>query len=83
MKIEQDDFDAWRANPITRLVMDEFKEQAEEAKNGWLIYSWEGGHCDATKLYEMRGRYDGLMTLVKLTLVDLLTLEDLQDDDDD
>ena len=54
MKITEDDFSAWRENPVTEAVFAALKTKADEAKSNWLTASWDNGNIDPLVLADLR-----------------------------
>lgn len=77
MTIDQDDFEAWRVNPITEAVFKLLRAEAEDAKETWLQHSWGAGLSSGEVLHEMKGRANICEMLLNLRV------EDLNEDDDE
>lgn len=71
MTIEADDYEQWRALPITETVTRALKLLAERNKEKWISVSWEGGQTDPIVLADLKARYETAMDLAELTLDEL------------
>lgn len=71
MPIEQDDFDAWRAIPITEKLLEMLRAEADTARETWMLHSWQGGGTDPAVLYEMKGRASICEMIIGMTAEDL------------
>lgn len=67
MKIDQEDFEAWRSHPITEALMMCCGVWAEQAKALWVSASWDGGVNKDTDLARMKGQAEVLKELQALT----------------
>ncbi len=71
MKIEKEDFDTWRDNPITQEVFRHVTAIAERAKEKWLSVSWAGGNADPLMLADLRARAEIAGELASLEFEDI------------
>jgi uncharacterized phage-associated protein len=71
MKIEKDDFEAWRDNPITQAVFKAFDMLGEKAKQQWLTASWQNGNTDPLMLADLRARAEVVEDFRNVSLDDL------------
>lgn len=69
--ISEDDFEAWKAHPVTRAVFAELTHLAEENKQRWLQLSWEGGEADPVTLADLRARAQAITDVVTMSADDL------------
>ena len=67
MKIDREDFESWRANPITEAFMKCCGVWAEEAKQLWIGASWDGGVCKETDLWRLKGQAEVLKEIPGIT----------------
>lgn len=67
MKIERDDYEAWRSHPITEALMRACGVWQEQAKQLWLHSSWEGGVNNDTDLWRLRGQAEALRDIQQVT----------------
>ena len=67
MKIDQEDFDAWKANKITQALMRCCGVLAEEAKARWVNASWDSGSNETTFLAQLRGQAEAFQAIQALT----------------
>lgn len=71
MKIEPDEFEQWRENPITQQVFKALRLMADEAQLKWEQISWEDGICDQRQLDDLRATARVCDDLCDLSLKDL------------
>ena len=71
MKIGKEDFELWRANPVTEAVNRALELIGTRNKNKWIELSWDGGDTDPIKLAELRARYEAAWDLSELTFEEL------------
>ena len=71
MKIEQDDFEAWLANPVTEEVLRHVAAIAEQAKEEWVRVSWGSGNPDPLLLADLRAKAQIAGDLANFTYEDL------------
>lgn len=71
MTIDPDDWEQWRAHPVTELVNKALQKLAEQNKRKWMEISWDGGEADPLKLIELRSRAQAAQDLSELTLDEL------------
>lgn len=67
MKIDPEDFEAWRSHPITEALMKCCGVWAEQAKQLWVSASWDGGVNKDTDLWRMKGQAEALKELQAVT----------------
>lgn len=73
----EEDFAAWRDNPVTQYVMRAYSQAAEDAKAKWIAHSWDAGVCEPSELIENRTLAAAYLDMVDLTYADLIgTLEE-------
>lgn len=56
MKLDREDFEQWRANPVTEIVLAVFAKLGEQAKQKWIEESWGKGNVDPLVLADLRAR---------------------------
>jgi hypothetical protein len=71
VKIEKEDFELWRCNPVTEAVTRALLGKADEAKQRWIDLSWEGGNPDPLNLAALRASYEMAKDLSELTFDEL------------
>ena len=71
MKIEPEDFDAWRDNPITQAFLRCLQSKGDEAKERWLTASWNDGNADPLLLADLRAVGRFVEDAVKIELKDI------------
>lgn len=74
--IDPEEFEAWRANPITERLMAYCAEKAAEAKQRWMDLSWDGGKVNECLLADLKA------TALIATDIVTLTAEDLEPDEE-
>lgn len=75
MKIEPEDFRAWRDQPITEVVIKLMQKRSAECKTAWLTASWDKNECDPLLLADLRAKEQILSDLANLSY------EDIKDED--
>jgi hypothetical protein len=71
MTISAEEFEAWRADPVTEWITAELEKAAEAQKDAWLAMSWDGNVCDQTELQILKTRADAYRALAELSYEDL------------
>ena len=71
MIIETEDFEQWRAHPVTEAISRALVMLAERNKQKWLELSWGGGQADPLVLAELRARAEVALDLSELTVEEL------------
>lgn len=69
--ITKDDFEMWRANPVTEAVNRALVMLAERNKAEWMRVSWDCGAADAVMLAQFKARYETANDLSELTFEQL------------
>lgn len=59
----EEEFTAWRDDPVTQWVMSACRKAAEDNRQAWLSTSWESGRADQAALSEYRTRADAYRAL--------------------
>lgn len=67
--ISEEEFIAWRDDPVTQWVMAACVKGAEIQKAGWIAASWEGGDANIDLLIECRTRADAYRALVETDFI--------------
>lgn len=76
MTITREEFESWRANPVTEAVFAALAQLAEEAKRKWLTLSWEGGQADPLVLADLRARAEIISDVRDVTFEELESILD-------
>jgi len=63
VKIDKEEYEAWREHPVTAAVFAELRELAESRKQMWISISWGSGDPDREKLAMLRGQAEGFAFL--------------------
>lgn len=71
MTFEKDDFDAWRAHPVTEAVNKALVILAERNKQKWIDTSWIGKVADPLVLADLKARYEVALDLSELSFEEL------------
>lgn len=71
MTIEPEDFEAWRAHPVTEAVSKALVILAERNKQKWIDVSWDGNHADPLVLADLKARHEVALDLSELTIEEL------------
>jgi hypothetical protein len=71
MTIDKDDYELWRAHPVTELVNKALLRLAEKNKQKWMEVSWDGGEANPMTLLELRVRAQAAEDLSRLELDEL------------
>lgn len=61
----EEEFEAWRENPVTRWIMAACIRAAEDNKQLWFEMSWEGGNASPEALIELRTRADAYRAIAE------------------
>lgn len=76
MIVTEDDFAAWKDNPITAWVLAGVKRFADLQKLSWADASWASGEADQATLDRMKTRADAYEGLAGLTYEQALGLHE-------
>ena len=71
MTIEAEDFEQWRAHPVTEAVTRALVMLAERNKARWIELSWGSGQADPLILADLRARAEVALDLSELTVEEL------------
>lgn len=82
MKIEKEDFEQWRDNPVTEQVFARLRQLAERAKEEWLAASWGKGILDPQLLADLRARAEVANDFCELTYEEVTEDEPERDQSD-
>lgn len=63
--ISEEEFLAWRDDPVTRWVVAGCRNAADKNKQAWMEASWHGGSADPLALATLRTRADAYMALAE------------------
>lgn len=69
--IDKEDFEQWRAHPITEAVNRALVKLAERNKAKWISVSWDTGQSDPVVLAELKARAETARDLSELTIEEL------------
>ncbi len=59
----EEEFEAWRDDPVTRWIFAACRKAAEENERNWTMGAWATGQCDQLALTEYRARADAYLAL--------------------
>lgn len=62
--MKQEQFDAWRSEPLTQWIFAAVKRAAAQEKAEWVRQSWDSGVADPAQLIELRTRANALEELI-------------------
>jgi hypothetical protein len=71
VEIDPDDFEAWKAHPITKLLLEGLKRYSDRSKWEWLEMSWYKGEVNAITLASLKGSATLAGELAYIDLEDL------------
>lgn len=81
----EEDFARWRDDPVTKLVMKALERAQTAQRAAWEAYSWDGGKVRADDLAEtlkeLRVRHDCYGALREMTVADIRTWLEIEDDE--
>lgn len=69
--IDKEDFEQWRAHPVTEAMNRALVKLAERNKAKWIDASWDGGQIDPITLAELKARAQTAQDLSELTVDEL------------
>ena len=69
--IDVEDFELWRAHPVTEAVVRALRKLADRNKQKWMEISWDGGGSDPLQLADLRARAESALDLAELTVEEL------------
>jgi hypothetical protein len=74
------DFEAWMAHPITQALIAKAKSNAEAAQTRWMAASWgvpigDLDKLDVTQLAYLRGKAEIFWSFAKISYKDLFKVE--------
>jgi hypothetical protein len=64
----RDEFEAWKADPVTAFVMAGVKNIADAQATDWFSKAWGGGNLSEVLRERLKTRADSFMELVGLTV---------------
>lgn len=71
MRIDKEDFDAWRTSPVGEAFFKAVSLWAEDAKKAWLSESWDAGRIDPVRHAALRERYVAFQQLAGVSGIDI------------
>lgn len=74
----EEDFIAWRANPVTQWVMGAFQISADLCERTWKETSWNNGTADQRTLDELRNKAVTFASIYEATHADIAARHDEQ-----
>jgi hypothetical protein len=66
----EEEFEAWRDQPVTQFVLEAYRRMAEAQKLAWIEGSWEAGDANPIMLVELRTRADAYQSMSECVLDD-------------
>ncbi len=82
MKPSKEEFERWRAGPVTEWVMARLLMGVDDMKRQWVATSWEGGVADGARLMALRERASVYREVTTITFEELAALGAVHDGDD-
>lgn len=70
--ITAEEFEAWKANPITEMVLNHVAGQVEACRTAWMAASWDGGEADPVRLMVLKERARLAQELANIELGDII-----------
>ena len=64
MRITQETYEEWLANPVTEIVFQVLTKLAAEEKSEWLAESWDQERVDPIRLAYHKGRAEAFSELL-------------------
>ena len=71
MTINKEDFEQWRAHPVTEAVSLALQKLAERNRQVWIDTSWGGGEANPLTLSDLKARAEMAQDLSELTFEEL------------
>lgn len=68
----EEEFLAWRDDPVTQFMRDAFLAMAEQQRAEWMRCTWETGNCDTYTLGELRTRSDAYKAIAEADYSDFV-----------
>ena len=69
--IDPEDFEQWRAHPVTEAMNRALVKLAERNKTKWIEVSWDGGQIDPAIRADLKARAETAQDLSELTVDEL------------
>lgn len=76
MKIDSEEYEAWRSHPVTAAVFRRLRELVETRKDLWVQRSWGTGDVDPNALAMLRGQAEGFAYLPEATYEEIFGAEE-------
>ena len=70
----EEEFKAWRDDPVTVYVRKAYERMADEQKEAWINWSWEGDNTDPIALARLKTRADAYRSMSESDLSDFASL---------
>jgi hypothetical protein len=85
MDIDPDEFETWKAQPITRWVLDGFMHEADHVRRRFMDRFFYNDEQNQSAAASLRGEFIGLMSMHpnELTFQRILALHELAENEDD
>lgn len=83
---DEETFEVWRTDYVTKLVFKALDLMIEDAKNQWIEESWGGGAANEARLIHLKAEANALTEIRAIKhedLEDILSNEELQRDNPD
>lgn len=69
--ITEEDFEAWRENPVTKSLLGILADMVQDTKNKWDAVAWVGGSADPLLLADLRARAEVLVDMIEISFADM------------
>jgi hypothetical protein len=71
MRLSQENYEEWLANPATERVHEMLRVAANRAKARWISISWDSGVCDPLEMAKLKARADAFEEIINVTAQDI------------
>jgi hypothetical protein len=76
--VTEEDFIAWRDNPVTQWVMEAYRISAAMCEQEWTTASWQFGNANQRTLDELRNKAMTFASIYEATFDDIQARHDEQ-----
>lgn len=74
--ISEDEFLAWRDDPVTQGIIRTLSAMADAQREAWLAASWDAGSTDPVLLTELRTRADAYRVFAEGSYADFFGVDE-------
>lgn len=75
----EEEFEAWKADPVTQWVIGAYDIVAGEQKTAWLEATWATGQCDSYELCSLKTRADTYNAMKECSYDDFVATHEPKD----